>query len=171
MSLPPYRMTNLLLFILAAAGIGFALILQHGFGLEPCPLCVLQRLGVIALAVVALAAFIANPKGALMRRVFALFALLGIGWSVVTAARHVWIQHLPPDKVPSCGPGLNYWLDTLPLKQVLSEVFAGSGECAKIDAMWLGLSLPEWSLIFFGFLALICLWQLLRPVPKSSIFI
>lgn len=82
-------------------------------------------------------------------------SLIGIVWSFGVAARHVWLQHLPPDQVPACGPGLNYWVDTLPILQVFQEVLKGSGECAVIDWTLLGLSIPEQSVIFFGVLIVI----------------
>ncbi|WP_350582978.1 disulfide bond formation protein B, partial [Pseudomonas sp. HY2-MNA-CIBAN-0224] len=86
--------------------------------------------------------------------------------ATAVAARHVWLQHLPADQVPSCGPGLDYWLDTLPMKQVLNEVFAGSGECAEIAWRFMGLSIPEQSLILFSILLIvhvIILWRIVRP--------
>ncbi len=93
-------------------------------------------------------------------------ATLSIGWSVGVAARHVWLQHLPPDKVPSCGPGLDYLVGALPMKAVFQEVLSGSGECAAIDWTFLGQSLPVWSFIYFLLILLVCLWQLFRKYPK-----
>lgn len=81
------------------------------------------------------------------------------------ASRHVWLQTLPPDQVPSCGPGLNYLLDALPLKTVMQQVLQGSGECAAIDWTFLGQSLPVWSLAYFVLILAICVWQLLRHYP------
>jgi len=72
------------------------------------------------------------------------------GAGAAIAGRHVWLQHLPPDKVPDCGPGLDWMLDTLPLNAVLRKVFTGSGECAKVDWTFLSLSMPEWTLIWFA---------------------
>ena len=85
------------------------------------------------------------------------------------AARHIWLQNLPPDKVPSCGPGLDYWVETLPLKSVFEQVLTGSGECAKVDWTFLGQSLPVWSLVFFAVLTLLSLWQLLRKYPSKPV--
>ena len=130
--------------------------------LDPCPLCIFQRVGLIAMGLIALIAFIHNPISNAMKRGYALLAAVAIGWSVAVAARHVWLQHLPPDKVPSCGPGLNYLVDALPFNAVLKEVLSGSGECAVIDWTFLGQSLPFWSLIYFSLILLICLWQLFR---------
>lgn len=91
-------------------------------------------------------------------------------WYAQPKSRHVWLQHLPPDQVPSCGPGLNYLIDALPMKTVLQEVLSGSGECAAIDWTFLGQSLPVWSLAYFLLLLLVCLWQLFRfyPVFKTA---
>lgn len=163
-----YRFINGLLVLASIVGMSFALYLEHVKGLDPCPLCVFQRVGLMAMGIYALIAFLHNPASNLMKRMYALLATLSIGWSVGVAARHVWLQTLPPDQVPSCGPGLNYLIDALPLKTVLSEVLTGSGECAAIDWTFLGQSLPVWSLVFFSVLLLICLWQLFRTYPVAK---
>jgi disulfide bond formation protein DsbB len=164
-----YRFVSGVLFLAAVAGMAFALYLEHGVGLTPCPLCVFQRIGLIGLGIISLIAFLHNPKSNLVKRLYALLGSLSILWSVSMAARHVWLQNLPPDKVPSCGPGLEYWLDTLPLKSVLNQVLTGSGECAAIDWTFLGQSLPVWSLLFFSLLLLVSLWQLLRKYPSKPV--
>ena len=163
-----YRFINGLLVLASIVGMSFALYLEHVKGLDPCPLCVFQRVGLMAMGIFALIAFLHNPASNLMKRMYALLATLSIGWSVGIAARHVWLQTLPPDQVPSCGPGLNYLIDALPLKTVLNEVLTGSGECAAIDWTFLGQSLPVWSLVFFSVLLLICLWQLFRTYPVAK---
>ena len=163
-----YRFINGLLVLASIVGMSFALYLEHVKGLDPCPLCVFQRVGLMAMGIFALIAFLHNPASNLMKRMYALLATLSIGWSVGVAARHVWLQTLPPDQVPSCGPGLNYLIDALPLKTVLNEVLTGSGECAAIDWTFLGQSLPVWSLVFFSVLLLICLWQLFRTYPVAK---
>ena len=81
--------------------------------------------------------------------------MAGILWAAGVAARHVWLQNLPPDKVPSCGPGLDYWLEALPLQEVVNQVLSGSGECAVVDWTFMGMSIPVQSLIFFSLLVLI----------------
>ena len=163
-----YRFINGLLVLASIVGMSFALYLEHVKGLDPCPLCVFQRVGLMAMGIFTLIAFLHNPASNLMKRMYALLATLSIGWSVGVAARHVWLQTLPPDQVPSCGPGLNYLIDALPLKTVLNEVLTGSGECAAIDWTFLGQSLPVWSLVFFSVLLLICLWQLFRTYPVAK---
>ena len=74
----------------------------------------------------------------------------------------MWLQTLPADQVPSCGPGLDYLVSALPLSTVLQQVLSGSGECAEVDWTLLGLSLPVWSAAFFVVLTALSLWQLLR---------
>ena len=98
-------------------------------------------------------------------RLTLLFTIGGL----ISAGRHVWLQHLPADQVPACGPGLNYLLDTLPLGQVLDMVFRGSGECAQISWQFLGFSLPEVTLMMFIVYAIFGLLQLFRPSDKELI--
>ena len=134
--------------LVVAALLGYAYYAQFQLELEPCPLCIFQRVAMIALFVVALAAALHNPRGA-GRRVYGVLASLAALAGVAIAGRHVWLQHLPPDQVPACGPGLDYLLDTFPLSQTLRKVFTGSGECATVDWRFAGLSMPEWTLICF----------------------
>lgn len=138
---------------LASAGLmAFALYLQQALHLEPCPLCIFQRVFVMAIGAVALVAALHNP-GLAGRRVYAgLLGLLAVGGGAV-AARQVWLQHLPADQVPECGPGLDYMLESFPLGETLRLVLRGSGECAKVDWTFLGFSIAEWMLVVFaGFL-------------------
>ncbi len=162
-----YRSLQVFLVIMSIVGMGFALLyLQRHLGLTPCPLCIFQRVGLMVMGGFALIAALFNPKSKIIKLLLWLGSLIGIGWSTGVAARHVWLQHLPADQVPSCGPGLDYWLDVLPMKQVLNEVLAGSGECASIDWTFLGLSIPEQSLILFTILVLVhvlILWRILKP--------
>ena len=157
-----YRKVSLGLFLLSVAGWLFALYLQFYQHLEPCPLCIFQRVGLLGMGLVSLVAFIHGPKKRGVRIIYSLLALLGISWSTAVAARHVWLQHLPPEDVPACGPGLDYWLENFPLQSVVQKVLHGSGECAAIDWTFLGQSLPTWSLLFFSGLLLVNLWQLFR---------
>lgn len=159
---PSYRMVSLLLFLASIVGMAFALYLQYYQKLEPCPLCIFQRVGLMGMGLISLIAFLHHPKALWTRRTYALLATLSVGWSFLVAARHVWLQHLPPEDVPACGPGLDYWLDTFPLKDVVQKVLHGSGECAVIDWTFLGQSLPTWALVFFSGLLLLNLWQLIR---------
>lgn len=142
---------------------------QHYLGLEPCPLCILQRIVVIAMALLYLIAAVQNPAG-FGRRIYAflftLVSLIGMGVS----ARHVWLQHLPPDQIPECGPGLDYLMDILPLDKVLGEVLTGSGECAEIAWRFFGLSIPAWTFVMFALFTLFNLRLLFVGPANRRIF-
>lgn len=166
--LTTYRSLQVFLVIMTVIGMSFALFfLQRYMGFSPCPLCIFQRIGLMVMGGFALIAAVFNPKSIAVRFILWLGSLAGIGWAAIVAGRHVWLQHLPADQVPSCGPGLDYWLDTLPMQQVLKEVFAGSGECASVAWRFMGLSIPEQSLILFSILILVhllILWRIVRPI-------
>ncbi|MGH8492008.1 MAG: disulfide bond formation protein B [Moraxellaceae bacterium] len=160
--MPSSRQTNFGIFLASVVAMLFALWLQHFQHLEPCPLCIFQRVAMISIGLVALLAFLHGPAAALGRRIYAVLILLAALGGAAVAGRHVWLQHLPPEDVPACGPGLDYWMDTFPLQDVVMKVFKGSGECAKVDWTLLGLSLPGLTLLaFLGFVG-VALWQLLR---------
>lgn len=162
-----YRGLNIFLVLMSIAAMAFALLfLQRYMGFSPCPLCVFQRLGLMVMGVFALLAAVINPRRIAVRLLLWLGSLLGILWSTFVAARHVWLQHLPPDQVPTCGPGLDYWLEALPLQEVINQVLSGSGECAEVAWQFLGLSIPEQSLILFIFLTLVHGVLLLRILKK-----
>lgn len=143
---------------LACAGLlGFGYYLQYFQGQDPCPLCLVQRgfyYGV--LAVFATAALISPARtGSIIYCAAAtLFALGGFG----VAARQVWLQHLPADQVPACGPDLFFMMENFPLRRILEKVFLGSGQCAEVKWRFLGLSIAEWSLACFAALALYAVW-------------
>jgi disulfide bond formation protein DsbB len=146
--LPRRRLAYVLGFLVCAGLMAWALWLQHGLGLEPCPLCVFQRVAVIALGVVFLVAAMHNPRpiGAIVYAGLA-FVVGAVGAGL--AAWHVWIQAQPPGAVASCGMGLNYMLETLPLSEVIGRVLKGSGECAEQGWLFLGLAIPSWTFVFF----------------------
>ncbi len=141
------RTINLLGFLACVLLMAYALYSQHVLGLEPCPLCVFQRIGVIATGGFFLLAALWNPAGTLGRSVAVALIGLSAAVTVAIAGRHVWLQNLPEDLVPACGAGLDFMLDTLPLQQVLSQVFTGSGECAEVSWRLLGLTMPTWVII------------------------
>ena len=132
----------------------FALYLQYYEYQNPCPLCILQRVAFIAMMVVFLAGAIHGPRrtGAVIySTLLVIIAVIGAG----IATRHVWLQHLPKDRVPECGPGLEYMLNKFPLTQALEKVFRGSGECAEVGWTFLTLSIAEWSLAWFVLLGVL----------------
>lgn len=125
------------------------LYIQHYLGLEPCPLCVAQRVAMIATALAFLAGAVHAPKGRGRWFYGGLAALTGAAGAGI-AARHVWLQGLPPDQVPACGPTLEYLMEMLPFLEVVKTLLRGDGNCAVIDWSLFGLSLPAWSLVGFG---------------------
>jgi len=148
------RLLNGLGAIACAAMMAYALYAEHQLLLEPCPLCVFQRVAAIALGAVFLVAALHDPRG-WGRRVYAMLVLLTAGAGLGVAARHVWLQNLPADEVPACGPGLDYIVDAFPLSDALRMIFTGSGECATVDWRFLGLSMPAWVAICFALLLLL----------------
>ena len=146
--LPPRRVAYVLGFLVCAGLMAWALYLQYILELEPCPLCVFQRVAVIATGVVFLVAAAHNPgrRGAAG---YALLTLLIAGTGAAIAAWHVWIQAQPPGTVATCGMGLNYMLETLPLTEVIGRVLKGSGECAEQGWLFMGLAIPSWTFVFF----------------------
>ena len=149
-----------------AALLGFAYYLQYAQGLEPCPLCMVQRGFFYALMAVFLAGAIHAPRRA-GTAVYSILALLLALGGAATASRQVWLQHLPKDKVPACGPDLFFMLQNLPLSRTLQRLFYGSGECAVVDWSFLGLSIAGWSLAWFSALAIYAIvLALRRPRPR-----
>jgi len=147
----------------AAAAFGalaFAYYLQFGQGLEPCPLCIFQRVAMFATGVVFAIGALHSPA-AWGRGIYAGVAGLAAAVGGAIAGRHVWLQSIPEDQVPACGPGLDYLMDVMPWQQALAKVLRGDAACATIDASFLGLSLPGWTLV--GFAALL-VWAVLAPV-------
>lgn len=136
---------------LACVGLmGYALYAQHGLGLEPCPLCVFQRMAVIALGLVFLAGTVVGPRPGPLRIGFGVLGLIASGVGAGVAGRHVWLQNLPADEVPACSMmSLEYMREAFGIGEVIRRVFTGSGECAEIDWTFLGLSMPAWTLIAF----------------------
>lgn len=164
-----FRRLSALGFAACAGALGFAYVLEFGFGLEPCPLCVLQRVAMLVAALAFLAGAIHGPRG-LGRWVYSLLALIGVGAGAAIAGRHVWLQSLPADQVPACGPPLDYMLEILPFTEVMRTVLRGDAECAKVDAALLGLSLPAWTLVAFvglGLYALLLPWLAQRLERKQ----
>ena len=130
--------------------------LQEELGLEPCPMCILQRYALIAVGATALAAAIHGPRAWgvwIYSGLVTVFSLAGGG----VAARHSYLQHFPP-KVETCGSDLDFLLNNFPLTQSLPKIFAGTGSCSRVDWKFLGLSIPEWTLVWFTIFAIAAIW-------------
>lgn len=156
------------LVLLAVVSMLFARVYLQGYlGLEACPLCMTQRAFVVLWGVIALIAAIHNPTS-WGRRVYG--ALCGLSAAVggAVAARHVWLQNLPEDQVPACGPGLEYMLENFPFSQTLELILMGDGNCAETVWTFMGLSIPEQTLLVFCVALLVCIWQTLRPAPQQA---
>jgi disulfide bond formation protein DsbB len=155
-----------LMGLLTCAGLmAFALYLQYVELQEPCPLCILQRVAFIGMMVVFAIAAVHGParRGAIVYSSM-LVAIGGIGAAI--AGRQVWLQHLPANQVPACGPGLEYMLQSFPLGQALQKIFAGSGECAEAGWRFLGLTIAGWSLVWFIALAVFAVFVAMRA-PRA----
>lgn len=159
--MPSIRLTNLLLVLACVGLIAYALYSQEVLGLAPCPLCITQRIFVMAVGLIALVAFIHNP-GLLLRRIYAGLGMLAAVGGGIVSGRHLWLQSLPADQVPACGPGLEYMFETFPFTEAVAILFRGNGNCAVVDWELFGLSMPGWVLIAFVGLFAVNSWQLLR---------
>lgn len=147
--------------------LAFALYLQHVQGQDPCPLCILQRIAFMGLTAVFVVGALHGPArgGAIVYSTLAVVVAV-IGGAI--AGRQVWLQMLPPDKVPACGPGLEYMLDRFPLTQALQKIFAGSGECAEAGWRFLGLTIAAWSLVWFVVLGAFAVVIAARARPRTA---
>lgn len=141
------RLANFAGFVACAGLLAYALYSQFELGLDPCPLCIFQRVGVAALGVVFLIAAVHNPKGGGSRVYAALIAAAALA-TIGVAARHVYVQHMPPGSLPSCGAPLGVMLKFSPFFDVIRKVLTGSGECSEVPWRFLGLAMPTWVLIW-----------------------
>jgi disulfide bond formation protein DsbB len=138
--------------------LAYALYVQYGMFMMPCPLCILQRVAFLAMGVGFLLGAATGRRMGWRKAsavLTALFAALGAG----IAGWHLRMQHLPPNEVPSCsGMDIGYMLDAFPLQKVIEKVFTGSGECAVVDWTFLGISMPGWTLVWYVVLGIAVLW-------------
>lgn len=140
------RLGNGLGFIACVGLMAYALFCQYVLKLVPCPLCIFQRMAVITVGLIFLVAAVHNPR-AFGARIYGALLVLAAVLGMGVSARHIWIQAQPPGSVPACGADLNFLLDIMPIQEVITKVLTGSGECGKIDWMFLGLTMPMWVLI------------------------
>ena len=140
------RAVNLAGGLACVALLAYAVYAQYYLRLDPCPLCIFQRIGIAALAVVFLAAAAHHPRG---KGAYVYAGLVGLAAlaTIGVAGRHVYIQSQPPGSIPACGAPLNVLLDMFPWTQVVAKVLRGGGECAQINWTFLGLAMPAWVLI------------------------
>ena len=141
------------------AMLAYGLYLQHGLGLEPCPMCIVQRYALILIAMVAALAGATGRKGLHLGASVALFFTAVFGAYV--AARQSWLQWYPPEVV-SCGRDFYGMIETFPLQRAVPMIFKGGGDCSKVDWTFLGGSIANWSFLYFCGIALLALTQLLQ---------
>ena len=144
-------------FLVCFALLAYAYYVQFDLGVEPCPLCIFQRIVFIVMAILFVAGAMQNPK-VCGRRVYALLLLLTAGIGVGIAARHLWVQHQPPDLMAGCAPGWNYMVENFPLSKTLKMAFTGSADCAQVSWTFLGLSMPLWTLVCYVLLGAGAIW-------------
>jgi disulfide bond formation protein DsbB len=150
-----------------AALLAFALYSQFGLGLEPCPLCIFQRIGVAFTGVCFLLAALHNPKGN-GRYAYAVLIGLGALATLGVAARHVYVQHLPPGSLPSCGAPLAILLKFTPVFTLIKKVLTGSGECGEVNWRFLTLAMPTWVLLWAAALGALGLYANFRRAGSPA---
>lgn len=159
--MPSSRAWFAIIAVCCAGLLGFAFYQQYRAFMDPCPLCIFQRVAFLLMGLVALLAALHNPRRT-GQRVYASVIVVSAVLGALVAGRHLWLQSLPPDQVPECGPGLNYLLENFPLTDVLSTVLLGSGSCAEVHWRLLGLSMPGWTLFWYLVLGSLALWLAAR---------
>lgn len=156
-----YRHINLLLLLAPAGLLAFGYYLQFVQELEPCPLCMTQRIAFYGITIIALLAIITPQRmfwQHFLAALSALVALVGAG----VAARQLWLQSLPEDQVPACGPSFDFIIDTFPLSEAIAIMFRGSGSCAEVSWTFLSLSIPGWAFITFCGFFILAIAQLFK---------
>ncbi len=141
-----FRTLYLLGFAACAALLGYAYYVQFDLHIEPCPLCIFQRIAVIAMGVFFLIGALHNPDTT-GRRAYALLALAGAAAGVGIAAYHLWVQQQPPDPLAGCTPGWNYMVENFPVNKILKMAFTGHADCSEVNWTFLGLAMPFWTLL------------------------
>lgn len=150
--------------------LGMGAYFQFVDGLDPCPLCISQRIAIFLVGVCFLVAFIHNPEACGIKTYAIVGAVLALGGAGLST-RHVWLQHLPPDQVPECvGGSLEYMLKYFPLTDTLKLMLNGTGDCAEVNWTMLGFSMPAWTLLAFLLLATLSILQFWNTPnnPKSG---
>ena len=159
------RQINLIVFLLVGALIGYAAYSIKILGLEACTLCITQQFFYCVIGVTSFVAFLHNPLGPLVRLYSGFIFLCAIVGAWI-AGRQVWLQSLPEDEVPLCGPPLEYIIEVFPFADVLNALFMGDGNCAEISWQFLGLSMAGWSFIWFGVIIILSLLAIKKSINR-----
>ena len=155
------RVRNGLVFLASVLAMACAYYFELVMGLEPCPLCITQRVFICLAGFIALAAAIHNPAITGIR-IYGFFVLLASTAGAYFSGRQLWLQSLPPDQVPACGPPLEYIMQNFPFMEAMQVLLRGDGNCSEVSWMFLGLSMPAWVLIIFAGLALFAVSNLFK---------
>jgi len=158
---PSIRQTFLIVFFGCIGLILTALYMQYQMDMAPCALCITQRVFIVLVGLLALIASLHNPD-TLGRRIYCSLGALSAIIGGLFSARHLWLQSLPEDLVPACGPDLEYLLNTFPLMEALEVLLQGDGNCADVSWTLLGISIPGWTLVAYAGLMAINVWQGIR---------
>jgi len=153
----PFRLQYLAGFLVCVLLLAFAYYVQFQLNIEPCPLCIFQRLAFMAMSLFFLIGAISDPRER-GRKVYALLVFLSACAGIAVAARHIWVQHLPPDPMAGCAPGWNYMVANFPIGDAIKKAFTGSADCAEVNWTFLGLSMPIWTLVSFVVIGAGALW-------------
>ena len=164
MAIPGNRIINLGIFLVTVVTIAIVLYMEHVMLLSPCGLCITQRVFIILCGLVCLASAIHNP-GVQGQKIYAFVAAAMPVFGAYFAGRQIWLQHLPEDQVPACGPGLSYIYENFPFMETLNFLLKGDGNCAEVQFRFLGLSIPEMSMVVFVALFSLCLYMAFRRQP------
>lgn len=160
--LPGARNLNWLIGFGCVFMMAVALYMEHAMHLEPCPLCIFQRVAAIAVGAIAFSAALHNP-GKTGVRAYGGLMIIAAAAGGALSARQLYLQSLPADQVPACGPGLDYLLDVFPMTEVIQMVLTGDGSCAEVVWSLFGISIPGWTLIGFVGLLILGVIQVVRP--------
>jgi disulfide bond formation protein DsbB len=167
LTIPGNRMINIGVFLATVTTIGIALYLEHVMLFSPCGLCITQRVFFILCGLVCLASAIHN-SAADGQKIYAFAAAAMCIFGSYFAGRQIWLQHLPEDLVPACGPGFTYIRDNFPFIQLLDFLLVGDGNCAEVQFRFLGIfSIAEMSIIAFTGLFIICLYTAFRKQAET----
>ena len=142
------RQINLVIFLIVGSLLGYAAYSMKILGLEPCTLCITQQFFYCLIGISSFVSYLQNP-GVTISRVYSFFISLFAIAGIWISGRQIWLQGLPEDEVPLCGPPLEYIIDVFPFADVLNALFMGDGNCAEIPWQFLGLSMAGWSFIWF----------------------
>ena len=161
------RQIYLIIFLAVGGLIGYAAYSMKILGLEPCPLCITQQFFYSIVGITAFIAFNHNP-GEIISRLYAAIIFFASAAGIWVAGRQVWLQSLPEDEVPSCGPPLEYILEVFPFGDLLNALFMGDGNCAEIPWQFLGISMAGWSLFWFALFLVLSILVILKSRSSNS---